>query len=79
METRLAQPVDPCAPVKARLHFCVAELSVGCYAVTTKLQRSNALICFTEHTLKRIENETLLRYATLKCERALRGHPFAKN
>jgi len=26
-------------------------------AVTTKLQRSNTLICFTEHTLKRIENE----------------------
>jgi len=32
-------------------------------AVTTKLQRSNALICFNEHTLKRIENEALLRYA----------------
>jgi len=32
-------------------------------AVTTKLQRCNALICFTEHTLKRIKNETLLRYA----------------
>jgi len=32
-------------------------------AVTTKLQRSNALICFTEHTSKRIENATLLRYA----------------
>jgi len=25
-------------------------------AITTKLQHSNALICFTEHTLKRIEN-----------------------
>jgi len=31
--------------------------------VITKLQRSNALICFTEHTLKRIKNEALLRYA----------------
>jgi len=34
-------------------------------AVTTKLQRNNALICFTEHTLKRIENDEAfpLRYA----------------
>jgi len=32
-------------------------------AVTTKLQRSNALICFTEHTLKLIENKAPLRYA----------------
>jgi len=36
-------------------------------AVTTKLQRSNALICFIENTLKRIENKALLRYATQKC------------
>jgi len=42
--------------------------------VTTKLQRSNALICFTEHTLKCIENEALLRYATHKCERAFRAN-----
>jgi len=41
-------------------------------AVTTKLQRSNALICFTEPTLKRIENEALPRYVTQMCERALR-------
>jgi len=41
-------------------------------AVTTKLQRINALICYTEHTLKRIENEALPRYATQKCERASR-------
>jgi len=40
-------------------------------AVTIKLQRSNALICFTEHTLKRIKNEALPRYATQKCEQAL--------
>jgi len=33
-------------------------------AVTIKLQRSNVLMCFTEHTLKRIENEALPRYAT---------------
>jgi len=29
-------------------------------AVTIKLQRSNALICFTEQTIKRIENAALL-------------------
>jgi len=39
-------------------------------AVATKLQRSNALICFTEHTLKHIENKALLCYATQKCEPA---------
>jgi len=44
---------------------------------TTELQRSNALICFTEHTLKRIENEALPRYATQKCERALKGKRFS--
>jgi len=38
-------------------------------AVTPKLQCSNALICFIEHTLKHIENKALLRYATQKCER----------
>jgi len=37
-------------------------------AFTPKLQRSNALIYCTDHTQKRIENEALLRYATLKCE-----------
>jgi len=36
--------------------------------VTTKLQRSNTLICFTEHTLKYIKNEALLCYAMLKCK-----------
>jgi len=42
-------------------------------------------MCFTEHTLKRIENEALLRSdATLMCERALsraqlgRQHCFSK-
>jgi len=44
-------------------------------AVATKLHRSmlqKALICITEHTLKHTENEALLRYVTLKCERAFR-------
>jgi len=35
-------------------------------ADTAKLQRSNSLICFTEHILKRIKNESLLHNATLK-------------
>jgi len=43
-------------------------------AVAAKLQRSNALICFTEHTLKRIKNEPLLRYATLKARSTLGVH-----
>jgi len=30
-----------------------------------------ALICFTEHILKRIENEALLRFASCKCDRTL--------
>jgi len=39
-------------------------------AVTTKLHGDKTLICFTEYTLKRIENIALLRHATLKCESA---------
>jgi len=50
--------------VKARSHLSVAELS----AIKLQLQRNNALICFTEHTLKRIENEALLRYVKQKRE-----------
>jgi len=56
--------------VQARSDLSAAELSAAksrnkVTAVTTKLQRSNALICFTEHTLKRIENEALPRYANV--------------
>jgi len=53
--------------VKVRSDLSVAELSAVKIAI--KLQRSNALICFNEYTLKRIENDALLRYGTQKCER----------
>jgi len=43
-------------------------------AVTTKLQCGNALICFTERILKRIENKALLCYAMQKCEQTFKGY-----
>jgi len=65
--------------LKARSHLSVAESRVA--NITIKLQKlppscsvatlHNALMCFIEPTLKGTENDALLRYTTLKCERAL--------
>jgi len=57
--------------LESRSHLSAAELSAvkdhnKATAAAVRLQRSNTLICFTEHTLKRNENEALFCYATLK-------------
>jgi len=64
------------SPSKARSHLSVAELNAA--KIKIKLHQllpscsvatlHNALICFTDNTIKLTNNKALLRSATLKCE-----------